>query len=136
MAWAKLGPRELYARTPFEPGILYEDSYSMPQHLSAVDEVVVTDTVVYGYIPRKGSISNPHEMTEEHAQGKFRTIAQLREMASGWPPELRRLSVLKLQRHLLGLMGIASLLPDRRRARAYWTRARRDIRSELPPSGT
>ena len=132
VAWGRLASRDLYLRAPFEPGVLYEDSYAFPSHLSALDEVVLLDVELYGYIPRKGSLSNPRVLTNPHLEGKLRTIEHFCAVALTWPPELRRLSVWRLDRHLLRLAEFSSRLADRRRAKPYGDLARSALARDLP----
>lgn len=112
--------------------MLYEDSYSFPSHLSAVNEVVILDAVVYGHVVRKGSISRPHEMTVAHAEGKLRTIEHFCEVAQSWSTELRRLSVWRLGRHLLRLVDVSMRIPDCEFAHVYRDLARVAIAKDLP----
>ena len=39
-SWARLAPRELYEEFPFAPGMLLEDRYAAPDHLSWPDEAL------------------------------------------------------------------------------------------------
>lgn len=71
-------------------------------------------------------------MTLAHAEGKLATIAHLCDVALGWPPGLRRLAVWRLDRHLLSLMNIAAMLPDRAVARCYRRFARKALARDLP----
>lgn len=132
VAWGRLAPRELYLRIPFEPGTLYEDSHALPSHLSAVDEVILLDDVVYGHVSRKGSISNPHVMTVAHAEGKLATIAHLCDVALEWPIELRELAVWRLDRHLVSLVEICATLPDQGVARLCRRFARGVLAKDIP----
>ncbi len=132
MAWGRLASRELYLSIPFEPGVLYEDSYAFPSHLSAVDEVVQLDAALYGYIPREGSLSNPRVLTHPHLEGKLRTIEHFCDVALTWPPELRSLSVWRLDRHLLQIAEFSARLGDRRRAKMYGDLARHALAKDLP----
>ncbi len=132
VAWGRLAPRDLYLRIPFEPDVLYEDSYAFPSHLSALDEVVLLDVELYGYIPRKGSLSNPHFLTHPHLEGKLRTIEHFCDVALAWPPDLRRLTVWRLDRHLLRLAEFSAQLGDRRRAKLYGSLARSALAKDLP----
>ena len=131
-AWARLAPRDLYLRIPFEPGVLYEDSYAFSSHLSAVDEVVLLDVELYGYTRREGSLSNPHVVTPAHVDGMMGAVGSISEAALSWPLELRRLAVWRLDRHLLWIVKMSTQLSDREFAGAYCSVARRALAKDLP----
>lgn len=110
-----------YTCYPFEPGVLYEDSYAAPLHLAAVRDVAVLQTSIYAHVAHAGSITRPFEMTQQHLDGKVRTIVHLDEVATNWPSALRHLAYWRRNRHLMGLIVLASRLPDKRVSRRYFT---------------
>ena len=132
MAWGRLTSRDLYLRIPFEPGVLYEDSYAFPSHLSAMDEVVLLDVELYGYTSRRGSLSNPRVLTHPHLEGKLRTIEHFCDVALTWPLELRRLAVWRLDRHLLRLVEFSAQTEDRKHGKPYGDLARHALAKDLP----
>lgn len=131
-AWGRLASRDLYLRIPFEPGVLYEDSYAFSSHLSAVDEIVLLDVELYGYTLRVGSLSNPRFVTPAHVDGMLRTAGSISETALSWPLELRRLAIWRLDRHLLWIVKMSTQLSDREFARAYCSVARHALAKDLP----
>ena len=131
-AWARLAPRDLYLRIPFEPGVIYEDSYAFSSHLSAVDEVVLLDVELYGYTRREGSLSNPRVMTPAHLDGMMGAVGSISEAALSWPLELRRLAVWRLDRHLLWIVKMSTQLSDREFARLYCGVAWHALAKDLP----
>ncbi len=132
VAWGRLASRDLYLSLPFEPGVLYEDSYAFPSHLSAIDEVVELDATLYGYVCRGGSLSKPHAVTRPHLEGKLVTIEHFCDVALTWPLELRRLAVWRLDRHLLRLAELSVQIDDPKLAKPYRNLARRALAKDLP----
>lgn len=132
MAWGRLASRDLYLRIPFKPGVLYEDSYAFPSHLSAIDEVVLLDVELYGYISRKGSLSNPRVLTYPHLEDKLETIEHFCSVALTWQLELRRLALWRLDRHLLRLAEFSVQLDNQECARLYGDLVRHALAKDLP----
>jgi glycosyltransferase involved in cell wall biosynthesis len=54
--WAKLARREVYLRTPFPVGKKYEDLATITSFISHCDHFYVTNSKIYGYVRRVGSI--------------------------------------------------------------------------------
>lgn len=132
VAWGKLAPRALYLQEPFEPRIVYEDSYAFPSHLSAIDEVALLDSVIYGHITRKGSISHSFSMTERYAEDKLKTINHFRKVAMSWTPKLERLALWRIDLHLVRLADIAVAIDDRETAKRYIKLVRKTLINDLP----
>ena len=57
-SWARLCPREIYERSPFPEGRLYEDSLSFKNHVLWAHSFAVLDEPIYGYVNRAGSITD------------------------------------------------------------------------------
>ena len=131
-AWARLAWRDLYLRVPFEPGVIYEDSYAFASHLSGVGEIVFLDVELYGYTQREGSLSNPRVVTPAHVDGMLRSAGSISQAALSWPLELRLLAVWRLDRHLLWVVKTSTRLADRKSARIYCNVARHALAKDLP----
>lgn len=80
-AWQFMIRRELLEtnRLQFKPGIIFEDTEWTPRLLAVSQRVASTDTVVYYYLIRKGSITN--SAVEKRLRGQLYLIDELKNQA-------------------------------------------------------
>lgn len=57
-ACAHLAPIDIYKENPFPEGRLYEDSLTFAKHIASLSRVALVSTPIYGYIRRRGSITD------------------------------------------------------------------------------
>ena len=83
-AWAFVLKRELIDGCVFTPGIYFEDTDWTPRMLCKAKRVASTNTVVYNYLMREGSITNAVNRSKQKKvlDDKMRLIATLQQQAS------------------------------------------------------
>lgn len=84
-AWAYVLKRELLDGCMFTPGIYFEDTDWTPRMLCKANRVASTNTVVYNYLMREGSITNAVNRSKKKKvlDDKIRLIKTLQIQAKG-----------------------------------------------------
>lgn len=87
-AWAFVLKRELLEGCIFTPGIYFEDVDWTPRMLTKAKRVASTDTIVYNYLVRQGSITKAVEQSKKQKvlDDKMRLVSTLQKQAE----DLRR----------------------------------------------
>lgn len=82
-AWQFILKRELLDGCIFTPGIYFEDTDWTPRMLRKANRVASTDTVVYNYLVREGSITNAVSRSKQQKvlDDKMHLIATLQQQA-------------------------------------------------------
>ena len=82
-AWAFVLKRELLDGCIFTPGIYFEDTDWTPRMLARAKRVASTETVVYNYLQREGSITNAVNKNKQKKvlEDKIHLIATLQQQA-------------------------------------------------------
>ena len=82
-AWQFILKRELLDGCIFTPGIYFEDTDWTPRMLRKANRVASTDTVVYSYLVREGSITNAVSRSKQQKvlDDKMHLIATLQQQA-------------------------------------------------------
>lgn len=82
-AWAFVLKRELLDGCIFTPGIYFEDTDWTPRMLCKAKRVASTNTVVYNYLQREGSITNAVNRSKQQKvlEDKIHLIATLQQQA-------------------------------------------------------
>lgn len=82
-AWAFVIKRELLDGCIFTPGIYFEDTDWTPRMLRKANRVASTNTVVYNYLQREGSITNAVNRSKQKKvlDDKMRLIATMQQQA-------------------------------------------------------
>lgn len=82
-AWAFILKRELLEECIFTPGIYFEDTDWTPRMLCKAKRVASTNTVVYNYLQREGSITNAVNKSKQKKvlDDKMHLIATLQQQA-------------------------------------------------------
>ncbi len=82
-AWAFVLKRELLDGCTFTPGIYFEDTDWTPRMLCKAKRVASTNTVVYNYLQREGSITNAVNRSKQKKalDDKMHLIATLQQQA-------------------------------------------------------
>jgi len=83
-AWAFVLKRELLDGCIFTPGIYFEDTDWTPRMLCKANRVASTNTVVYNYLQREGSITNAVNRSKQKKvlDDKIHLIATLQQQAT------------------------------------------------------
>ena len=133
-SWARLAPRELYEEFPFMPGMLFEDGYAAPDHLSWPDQILVLRAPLYGYVAREGSITRTAHRSFQDALDILSGTIYTVEVSQGWDESLRPLTpwlpalcCRAVMWRSLGLHNGKVSLPLRRKASALIRENTREI---------
>ena len=83
-AWAFVIKRELLDGCLFTPGIYFEDTDWTPRMLCKAKRVASTNTIVYNYLQREGSITNAvnHSKQKKVLDDKMRLIGEMQRQAN------------------------------------------------------
>ena len=106
-AWTFVIKRELLEGCLFTPGIYFEDTDWTPRMLSRAKRVASTETVVYNYLIREGSITNAVNKRKKQKvlEDKIRLIKSLKQQAidlkkngryNGWYQDMIAMTVISI----------------------------------------
>lgn len=74
---AHLAPKSVYLRAPFEEGKLFEDTLAFEEHVLWARYVAFVDDPLYGYVKRRGSITNLSSVSEYKVQSFIDMVIRL-----------------------------------------------------------